>query len=158
MRRSPTQESHAREMVWLIVLLLAVMTGCSQIDDANGAQIQACFAGLGQKFDEGRVYPAKIPSGDNWSHLTDADADVFLGALANGQRVSECGRWTGSRPLLDPWDHRVLVKVRRHRNGGLGLHLSSRGPDAIQGTLDDVVSVFEPLQRGGAPPAGPPEP
>lgn len=67
--------------------------------------------------------------------LSDDDAVVLLRTIA--QRA-ECGGWTGHDPLLDPWQRRVLVDLRKSERGRIELRLWSRGPDGQEGTGDDV--------------------
>jgi hypothetical protein len=125
----------------LILVLGLVSPGCQVWTEANRAQTQACLASVSGAFlehpTEGGI---KLAPGHSWTRLSDDNAQALLSGIARNSRISECGRWTGSEPLLDGWQNRVLVDVKDGGDGRIQFRVWSRGPDGREGTSDDVSS------------------
>jgi len=140
-----------------MVACAVVSHGCDQWTDAQNAQIGACLSSLSGAFMQ---YPPDADVTSNppvpalsWVPLSQDEAGALLVAIAQRAQVSECGPWTGTGPLLDPWNNRVRVDIRDGGGGSIQVRVWSKGPDGKAGTDDDVSNTgFGAVEYGRASP------
>lgn len=133
----------------LIVACGLVFSGCELWTEADRAQMEACLLSVSGAFLEHRPAAGiNLESKRSWVRLSDDEAVALLGAIAQTGSVTECGRWRGTEPLIDPWGNRVLADAWDEGNGWIQLRVWSKGSDGREGTSDD-------LSAGGSGPVEP---
>ncbi len=115
--------------------------GCDRWTEAERAQVQACLSSLSGAFMEyppdAKVTNVPLAPAHSWVRLSQGEADALLVAITRKARITDCGSWTGTEPLRDGWNNRILVDIRDDGGRDIQVRVWSKGPDGKEGTSDD---------------------
>ena len=92
----------------------------------------------------------KIQTAEDWRVLSLNEYETIIAELAKRRQVDiERGQLKNQRLLLDPWEGRYEIALRKDETQKLHAIVWSAGPDAEHGTVDDI--VYPPSDKGLRP-------
>jgi hypothetical protein len=100
------------------------------------AAYESCIGSLTNEIQKSESAKNLFPASDDWKILSESETTFLM----QNVRGSDCGRF--NNPILDLWNHRINIALRKSSNYPQ-IIIWSNGKDNISGTDDDLVVPYK---------------